>query len=312
MSGLTATMVYNWRVLWWSLPHVQRKEHLLRMFVNSLRDHRASGNPDERWLMQYTFLGLRVCRDAFITLTGLGASSIQAARDQALAGKVSWSSAAERGLHGGKIENSSKSASYLGARSWLEWYAASHAEISPMDGRAYLPAGRKCFYYSHFRRDILERHGVTDADAADPRARVLASRRSKKQRVAVKQATCDSATAEACVSVRLMSDVPLAEPCTFYRAWRVECPWLIVCKSVCMFTRCSVCEYLRLLIDQTPRDQEPMRCALQARLGDHYEFQAAQRLAHSRLEEDCAHSGGAKWFMLIDKMDQTKTVCPTI
>ena len=53
-----------------------------------------------------------------------------------------------------------------------------------------------------------------------------------------------------------MADVPLAELGTFLRAWRIECPWLIVCKSVSMFTCCSVCEYLRLLIDQIPRDRE--------------------------------------------------------
>ena len=121
------------------------------------------------------------------------------------------------------------------------------------------------------------------------------------------------ADAEAYASAsRRMADVPLAELNTFLRAWRIECPWLIVCKSVCMFTRCSVCEYLRLLIDQIPRGQEALRAALLARLGEHYEFQAAQRLAHGRLEEFCAQSGGAKWFMLIDNMDQSKTVCPTI
>ena len=109
-----------------------------------------------------------------------------------------------------------------------------------------------------------------------------------------------------------MADVPLAEIDCFLRAWRIECPWLIVCKSVSMFTRCSVCEYLRLLIDQTPRDQVALRAALQARLGDHYEFQAAQRLAENRLEEECAHSCGRRWFFLIDKMDQQKTVCPAI
>ena len=68
--------------------------------------------------------------------------------------------------------------------------------------------------------------------------------------------------------------------------------------------------FLCLLIDQTPRDQVPLRSALQARLGAHYEFQAAQRLAEQRLEDECAHSCGRKWFMLIDKMDQQKTVCP--
>ena len=319
MAGLTATMVYNWRVLWWSLPQIPRKEHLLHMFVNSLRAHRASGGADERWRMQYTFLGQNVCRDAFLLLTGLGASTLQAARDQALAGKVSWSSPAERGLHGGRIENTNKAHSYLNARSWLEWYAATHAELSPMDGRAYLPAGRKCFYYAHYRKGVLEKHGVTEDDAADARAYALASRRSKKRKTNGAQAS-NTADAEAYASAaprmalaaQRMADVPLAESNTFMAAWRIECPWLIVCKSVSMFTRCSVCEYLRLLIDQTPRDQEPLRRALQARLGDHYEFQAAQRLAHGRLEELCANSGGAKWFMLIDKMDQSKTVCPAI
>ncbi len=65
-------------------------------------------------------------------------------------------------------------------------------------------------------------------------------------------------------------------------------------------------------MDQTPRGQDVLRSALQARLGGHYDFQAAQRLSHNRLEELCAQSGGRRWFMLIDKMDQSKTVCPTI
>ena len=39
---------------------------------------------------------------------------------------------------------------------------------------------------------------------------------------------------------------------------------------------------------------------LQACLGDHFEFQAAQLLAIGRLEEMCPQSGGAKWFMLAE------------
>ena len=136
MVGLSATVVYNWRVLWWSLPQVQRKEHILHLFVESLRAHRALGMPDERWRTQCTFLGTNVCRDAFTTLTGLGASTLQAAKGEALASKVSWSSRAGRGLHGGTMENTHKSAAYLGARQWLEWYSDSHAEQSPMDGKA--------------------------------------------------------------------------------------------------------------------------------------------------------------------------------
>ena len=331
MTGLTATMVYNWRVLWWSLPKVQRKEHMLQMFVKSLRAHRAKGGSDESWRMHYTFLGQNVCRDAFLSLSGLGSSTLQAARDAALAGKVSWSSEAERELHGfsmhaGSHNKANGRAAYLGARAWLEWYSETHAEMSPMNLQAYLPAGRKCFYYAHYRKDILERYGVTEEDAAGARAYALASCESKKTQPAsgqrkkrrVVDSACSAggqptanAAAYAAAAAR-MADVPLAEQDCFMRAWRIECPWLIVCKSVSMFTRCSVCEYLRLLIDQTPRDQVHLRSALQARLGDHYDFQAAQRLAELRLEEECVHSGGRKWFMLIDKMDQQKTVCPTI
>ena len=144
MAGLTATMVYNWRVLWWSLPQVQRTEHVLYMCVKSLRAHRTSGAHDEHWRMQYTFLGMNVCRDATITLTGLGASSLQAARDATLAGNVSWLSTAARKMPGGPMAAHSKAAAYLGARSWLEWYSESHAEMSPQDLRAYRPADRTC------------------------------------------------------------------------------------------------------------------------------------------------------------------------
>ena len=54
VAGLTATMVYNWRVLWWSLPKVQRKEHMLRMFAKSLRDHKANRVAEERWRMRFS------------------------------------------------------------------------------------------------------------------------------------------------------------------------------------------------------------------------------------------------------------------
>ena len=103
-----------------------------------------------------------------------------------------------------------------------------------------------------------------------------------------------------------------ASLCTFLRAWRVECPWIVVAKSVGMFTRCSVCDYLKLLIEQTPRDQCALRERLKDRLGLHFDFQAAQRLALGRVEEQAAQSGGAHWCMLIDKMDQRKTVVPSV
>ena len=145
--------------------------------------------------MHYTFLGQNVCRDAFPSLSGLGSSNLQAARDAALAGKVSWSSEAERELHGfsmhaGSHNKAHSRAAYLGARAWLEWYAETHAEMSPMNLQAYLPAGRKCFYYAHYRKDILERYGVTEEDAAGARVYALASRESKTmQPASSKEAT---------------------------------------------------------------------------------------------------------------------------
>ncbi len=144
MVGLTTTMVYNWRLLWWSLSWTQRKEHVLLLYVQSLRAHRATRLPDDRWRVQYTFLGTKVCRDAFMTLTGLSASVLHAARTDALAGKVSWSSRAERGLQGpGMLGNNSKAAAHIGARQWLEWYVDTHAEQSPMAGRySTTPTGR--------------------------------------------------------------------------------------------------------------------------------------------------------------------------
>ena len=183
--------------------------------------------------------------------------------------------------------------------------------------RAYLPAGRKCFYYAHYRKATLERYNLTEADVASARAYALATRATKKPRVNAAEVSDARAyvlasNGAAASAAQRLADVPLAEINVFMNAWRIECSWLIICKSISMFTRCSVCEYLRLLIDQTPREQVALRGALQTRLGDHYEFQAAQRFADNRLEEECANSGGAKWFMLIDKMDQQKTVCPTI
>ena len=107
-------------------------------------------------------------------------------------------------------------------------------------------------------------------------------------------------------------DAPVAEDKCFLAAWRTECPWIIVCTSVSMFTKCSLCNFILLLIDQTPRGQELLRQAFRYRLGSHFEFQGAQRLAHNRIEESCEQSEGRKWFMLIDKMNQATTVCPSI
>ena len=157
---------------------------------------------------------------------------------------------------------------------------------------------------------ICRRPGADDAQETGAGAYVLATPTPKKRRRSGPDG--DDANAVNASAVNASADIPLASLQTFLDAWRTETPWLVVCKSVSMFTKCSVCEYLRLLVDQTPRDQALLRQTLQTRLGDHFAFQAAQRLAHGRLEEECDQSGGKKWMMLIDKMDQNKTICPTI
>ena len=151
---------------------------------------------------------------------------------------------------------------------------------------AYLPCGRKVFYNYMYRRHMMEA-GRGSAALSEEGAQVHHRARANPDHV--------------------LGELPL-----FMKCWRVEMSWLIICKSVCMFTKCSACEYLKLLIAQTPRDQEVLREALKGRLGAHFQFQADQRLAMGRVEEQCAQSGGARWLMLIDKMDQTKSVLPTV
>ena len=99
---------------------------------------------------------------------------------------------------------------------------------------------------------------------------------------------------------------------TFLDAWRVECPWIIVAKSLCQFVHCGVCDYLKLQIDLCARGDSVLIQMYTARLGRHFDFQAAQRLVENRVEEKCNQSGGLRWFMHIDKMDQKKSILPSM
>jgi hypothetical protein len=142
--------VLNWRVMWWSLPATTRRELLLRAGHASLEVHVAAGGIRSEWEVKYVFLGVPVCRRAFLLLTGLGASTCQEVRDAVLKGKVTHMSRAELGMSM-RIANGPEQQMYLDARQWLEHYAGIHADMSPMKLEAFLPQGRKSFYYEQYR-----------------------------------------------------------------------------------------------------------------------------------------------------------------
>ena len=53
------------------MPNFMRHELLLSEARGQLAKHRASGQPDKSFEMSYSFLGINVCRSAFMMLTGL-------------------------------------------------------------------------------------------------------------------------------------------------------------------------------------------------------------------------------------------------
>ena len=93
-------------------------------------------------------MGERVCWDAFLKLSGIGVSSVVKARNGALADQQSSLSLKELSICL-RITNTNKDQLFLDARQWLEMYADTHGENSPMECLSYLPAGRKQFYYAH-------------------------------------------------------------------------------------------------------------------------------------------------------------------
>ena len=226
--------VRNWRMLWASLPRTRRAELMIKL------------RNQEQDIGMLTFMGVAVCQKAFMMLSGVGASTLLAAKGKASTGLASvWSS--KELLQGMLVKNTNKEAKYLDCRSWLELYADQHAEQSPMSGAFLLPSGRKSLYWMQYKYE-RQQQGISPADYT-----------------------------------------------TFLKAWRVECPHIVVCKSVSMFTRCGLCDYLQEQLARTPHCQKEVVSMLRHRLGKHYEFQSAQRLAMARIEEKCRRSGGAEW-----------------
>ena len=91
-------IVKNWRTLWRSLPSAMRCEAMLKRMRTSLDEHKSTGNFQE-WRVSYTVLGMPVCLNAFCIVTGIGRSSVVAARGAALGNHSSSLSRRELPYH---------------------------------------------------------------------------------------------------------------------------------------------------------------------------------------------------------------------
>jgi len=211
----------------------------------------------------------------------MGASSVQEARAAALEKKSSYLSISEAGWFRSITSSSCVPLKYLDARGWLIHYAEKLASWNPTKERAWLPAGRKSFFYAEYCLD-RKTQGCRDQETDG-----AVTKRPKHSQTIV-------------ASLRV-----------FLRAWQ-ELPWLTISSDVGTFVRCGLCDYLRLLIERCSRDQYAIRECFKDRLGLHFKFASAQRLAQSAIEEYCAQSDGKAWFMKIDKMDNTKVCAPCL
>ena len=141
-----------WRVMWRCLPAAVRREKMIHMMAPSYQRHRECGEPGDWQYNDWSLLGQKVCREAFRILTGMGISSFQKARESVICEKKSSCARSELSQWL-DIVATNKPKLYLDSRQWLEWYADTHAEKSPISLTCYLPAGRKCFYHLIYERD---------------------------------------------------------------------------------------------------------------------------------------------------------------
>lgn len=58
-----------------------------------------------------------------------------------------------------------------------------------------------------------------------------------------------------------------------------------------------MCKFLQSLLAQTSREHVELLKAIRLRLGKHYAFQAAQRLADERLIEAARRSNHVEWYL---------------
>ena len=154
--------VLGWRKVFYTLPRADRLHRVVDMY----RRHLTGGptDPDApagvtrkgtaQFSMEYKFGGCRVCRQAFMQLTGINTCFLQTARSTA------WGNAT---IAAGKISNTlnlwamRKPLKTLGARAWLLQYAKTHGDASPMHPEIFLPTADKAMIYSVYLQNMIDR-----------------------------------------------------------------------------------------------------------------------------------------------------------
>lgn len=96
----------------------------------------------------------------------------------------------------------------------------------------------------------------------------------------------------------------------FLKMWRTELPWIKRRPSAGPFTHCGLCDYLKWMMQQS-RDKAARESVAEI-LGEHFEFQAAQRAFMSQVFQESVSDPSEVLAVSWDKMDQAKTIVPRI
>lgn len=96
----------------------------------------------------------------------------------------------------------------------------------------------------------------------------------------------------------------------FLHVWRTELPWVKLRAPSGPFTHCGLCDFMRMIISAT--QDSAVKNKLLLRLGDHYQFQAAQRIAASNMFATSQRDPSTLLAVSWDKMDQAKNIIPRV
>ena len=109
---------------------------------------------------------------------------------------------------------------------------------------------------------------------------------------------------------REKNSVNIAGLSLFCKVWQRELPFIKIRTSSTPFTACGLCQYLKMLA--ASQQEQVLREQVLHRLGHHYAFQGAQRLAVAALWRESERDQSDSTMLIIDKMDQSKTITPRV